>query len=375
LINAKLEELKSLNVKVFNHTVIENISGYVGNFDVLLKSKSNGKTTESPIKVGAIVVAAGTDLYQVPKGDFGFAKYSNVLTNQELEKKLALGPELTINDKKPETVAFIQCVGSRGEKGNPGCSRYCCQATIKQAIVLRERGINVVVFHRGIRVYSRGAEEMYRKARGMGILFIPFEPANAPRFYGENQVSSITIDNKQSDQSVDVSVDAVVLSVGMVPNEQESDYLIKLLKIPRGADRFFMERHPKLGPVETAMEGIFLCGCAQGPKDIADSISQASAVAAKVSALLSDDTITLEPIVSTANAKFCRACSRCVEVCEFNALELKETEKGRMTVYVNEALCKGCGSCAAVCPTGAIDIKHFTDKQIEAQVEAIFIEE
>jgi heterodisulfide reductase subunit A len=136
-----------------------------------------------------------------------------------------------------------------------------------------------------------------------------------------------------------------------------------------------MERHPKLGPVETAMEGIFLCGCAQGPKDIADSISQASAVAAKVSALLSNDTITLEPIVSTANAAFCRACSRCVEVCEFNALELKETVQDRMTVYVNEALCKGCGSCAAVCPTGAIDIRHFTDKQIEAQVEAIFIDE
>ena len=133
-----------------------------------------------------------------------------------------------------------------------------------------------------------------------------------------------------------------------------------------------MERHSKLGPVETAMEGIFLCGCAQGPKDIADSISQASAVASKVSALLSADTITLEPIVSTSDESLCRACGKCVEVCEFQALEIKELEQ---VVFINEALCKGCGSCAAICPTGAMDLRHFTDDQIEAQVEALLVQE
>jgi heterodisulfide reductase subunit A len=320
------------------------------------------------------VVAAGTDLYKVPEGDFGYGKYSNVFTNQEFEEENGHGSAFTIAGKTPESIAFIQCVGSRGDKGNPGCSRYCCQAAIKQAIELRNKGINVIVLHRDIRIYSRGAEEMYRKARGMGVLFMPYDKAKLPELKGEKTVSSLLVQNNRADQSIEIPVDAVVLSLGMVANEEESDYLVSLLKIPRSADRFFMERHPKLGPVETAMEGIFLCGCAQGPKDIADSISQASAVASKVSALLSDDTITLEPIVSTTNAKFCRACSRCIEVCEFNALELKEIEKDRITVYVNEALCKGCGSCAAVCPTGAIDIKHFTDKQIEAQVEAIFIE-
>jgi len=126
--------------------------------------------------------------------------------------------------------------------------------------------------------------------------------------------------------------------------------------------------------VETAMEGIFVAGCAQGPKDIADSVSQASAVAAKVTAILSGDTIRLEPIVSTAREDLCRACGKCVDICEFHALELRENEAGIMTVYINEALCKGCGTCASVCPTGAIDIRHFTNDQIEAQMEALFLE-
>jgi heterodisulfide reductase subunit A len=373
-IKSKLEELKNANVNIHTSTSIEGIDGFVGNFKVLLKKSTNGKSKEIPVNIGAIIIASGADLYDVPKGDFGYGIYSNVFTNQEFEEKIFQGKDLKIDGKKPDTVAFIQCVGSRGEKGNPDCSRYCCQAAIKQAIALRKLGINVVIFHRDIRVYSRGAEQMYRKARGMGVLFMPYDKDNPPRFVGKQKVSSLILDDNRVDKSVDISVDAVVLSLGMVPEETESANLVEYLKIPRSADRFFMERHPKLGPVETAIVGIYLCGCAQGPKDITDSISQSSAVAAKVASLLSGDTITLEPIVSTSNAKFCRACGKCVEVCEFNALELKATEQGRHAIHINEALCKGCGSCAAVCPTGAIDLRHFTNEQIEAQVEAIFME-
>ena len=373
-VTAKMDELNSLDVKLYTSTSIESIGGFVGNFDIQLRSKTNGSFSDSSVKAGAIVVAVGSDLYPIPKGEFGYGVYPNVFTNQQFEQMTSQGKDLSINDQKPKTVAFIQCVGSRGEKGNPDCSRYCCQAAIKQAIALRNMGIQVIIFHRDVRIYSRGAEEMYRKARGMGVLFIPYAKEKPPQLKGDNKVSSVIVENKQTGQPVELSVDAVVLSLGMVPNEQESDYLVKLLKIPRGADRFFMERHAKLGPVETAMEGIFLCGCAQGPKDIADSISQASAVASKVSALLSEDTIRLEPIVSTSDPKLCRACGKCVEVCEYHALELNEIEMGKQVVFVNEALCKGCGSCAAICPTGAMDVRHFTDEQIDAQVEAVFSE-
>ena len=373
-IKSKVDELKEVGVNIFTATSIEKLDGFVGNFDVHLKTKSNGKSENSEVKAGAIVVAVGAELYQVPKGDFGYEKYANVFSNQQFEELTSQGKDLLIDGKKPKTVAFFQCVGSRGEKGNPDCSRYCCQAAIKQANALRKMGIQVIIFNRDIRVYSRGAEEMYREARGKGVLFIPYEVEKPIQLKGKNKVSAVAVENKHTGKLVEYPVDAVVLSLGMVPNEKENDYLVELLKIPRGANRFFMERHSKLGPVETAMEGIFLCGCSQGPKDIADSISQASAVAAKVSALLSEDKISLEPIVSTSDPNLCRACGECVEVCEFHALELQEIEPGRMAAVANEALCKGCGSCAAVCPTGAMDVRHFTDAQIDAQVEAVFVE-
>ena len=163
-------------------------------------------------------------------------------------------------------------------------------------------------------------------------------------------------------------MDAVVLSTGMAPNKQTYDQLGELTKVQRGADGFFMERHSKFGPVETSMEGIFLAGCAQGPKDIADSIAQAGAVGAKVSALLSGDTITLEPIVSEVMDAFCRSCGRCVEICDFHAITLTDG-----AASVNRALCKGCGTCASICPTGAIVVRHFNDRQIEAQIEAFLV--
>ena len=375
LIDAKAKLLRSLGVNTYTSTTIDNVTGFVGNFKVNLKSNgSNNDDGDKTLEVGAIVVAVGSNLYRPEKGEFGFGVYSNVFTNEQFEGMIAHGKDFKVDGKKPKEVAFIQCVGSRGEKGNPGCSRYCCQAAIKQAITLRKMDIHVIIFHRDIRVYSRGAEEMYREARGMGVLFIPYEKEKPPKLNGKKKVTSIFLKNLQLNETMEFPVDAVILSLGMVPDEKANDTLVDLLKIQRSADHFFMERHPKLGPVETAVEGIFLCGCAQGPKDIADSISQASAVAAKVSALLSDDTITLEPIVSTSNSEYCRACGRCIDVCEFQALQLRQSSQGNFAVYINEALCKGCGSCVSVCPTGALDVRHFTDKQIRAQLEAVFDE-
>ena len=374
LIQAKVAEMKEMGVHVLTETEVQNVTGFVGNFDVNLKSAHPDVKEDEPLRVGAIVVAVGSNLYLPERGEFGYGMYSNVFTNEEFEKQISKGKQLEVDGRMPKTVAFIQCVGSRGDKGNPGCSRYCCQAAIKQAIALRRLGINVIIFHRDIRVYSRGAEEMYREARGMGVLFIPYEKNKPPQFSGKKRVSTVLLDHPRLKKQFDYPVDAVILSLGMVPKEKENAYLVDLLKIPRSADRFFMERHPKLGPVETAMEGIFVAGCAQGPKDIADSVSQASAVAAKASALLSSDIISLDPIVSFADETLCRACGKCVEVCEFHALELKEDDNGIRRIFVNQALCKGCGTCASICPTGAIDLRHFTDDQIEAQMEALLFE-
>jgi len=359
IVEKLIEEFTQGGGEIITAAELVDVTGYVGNFQVKLDIR--GKEIE--FTVGAIVLSTGAILYN-PGKRFSYGKFSNVITNMELEQKILSGD---IKDIK--SVAFIQCVGSRGDDGNPGCSRYCCQAAIKEAISLREKGINVTILNRGVRVYSKGAERMYRKARELGVLFLPYE--GEPEITGTTKAEEITVPSADLDADIAIPVDLIVLSVGMVPAE-DSLRLSELFKVPRGPDKFFLERHSKFGPVETTVEGVFLCGCCQFPQDIGDSISQASAVASKVAALLSHDKITLAPITSSVIEEYCRGCGRCAEVCEFHAIEIVEKEKGVFVAQVNEALCKGCGTCVAACPTGAIDLKHFRSEQIEAQLEALF---
>ena len=359
IINRLIEEFTKAGGEFLTSAELLDVTGYVGNFQV----KLNIKAKESEFTVGAIVLATGASLYD-PAERFGYTQYRNVITNMELEEKILSGD---IKDIK--SVAFIQCVGSRGDAGNPGCSRYCCQAAIKEAIYLKEKGIDVAILNRGVRVYSKGAERMYRKARELGVLFLPYE--GKPKIEGTDTANQITVSSVDLNAEISVPVDLLVLSVGMVPAE-DSLRLSELFKVPRGPDKFFLERHSKFGPVETTVEGVFLCGCCQFPQDIGDSISQASAVASKVAGLLSRDKINLAPITSIVDEIYCRGCGRCAEVCEFHAIELVEKDKGIFVAQVNEALCKGCGTCVPACPTGAIDLKHFKSEQIEAQLEALF---
>ena len=359
IIEKLIKEFRERGGEIISSADLVDVTGYVGSFQVKLKVKD----TETEFTVGAIVLATGASLYK-PSERLGYKKFPNVITNMELEQRI-----LSEDIKDVKSVAFVQCVGSRGDDGNPGCSRYCCQAAIKEAIYLREKGIDVTILNRGVRVYSKGAEQMYRKARELGVLFLPYE--DMPVVTGAQKAEAITVASVDIDADITIPVDLIVLSVGMVPAE-DSLRLSELFKVPRGSDKFFLERHSKFGPVETTVEGVFLCGCCQFPQDIGDSISQASAVASKVAALLSHDKITLAPITSSVIEEYCRGCGRCAEVCEFHAIEIVEKEKGIFVAQVNEALCKGCGTCVPACPTGAIDLKHFRTEQIEAQLEALF---
>jgi heterodisulfide reductase subunit A len=403
LIEDKRQELEGVDIRTCTEVV--DIHGFVGNFDVTVRPVGDKPVRDEILRVGAVVMAIGADMYQ-PVGEFGYDTFDNVITSVDVERMmlasdgvkgegreakgegrtamgaphpspLALHPSLLTEEIK--NVAFIQCVGSRLESGadgrmtNPGCSRYCCQAAIKQAIALRKRGINATILYRDVRVYSRGAEEMYREARGLGVLFVRYDLEQKPEVVGSGRAQAVRVFVHDLKMEIEIPADLVVLSVGMIPREAESKTLQELLKVPRSADRFFMERHPKFGPVETSMEGVFLCGSIQGPKDIADSIAQASAVAAKVAALLSGKTIQLDPITSHVDEILCRGCGDCVDVCEFHAIEIKVGETGLPVASVNEALCKGCGTCAAICPTGAIDLRHFKDEQIGSMLEALLV--
>ncbi len=377
LIQRKIEELKKRAVKVLISTTIKEMSGFVGNFEVTLETQipAKGKKTKTEkVKFGAIILAVGSDLYD-PKGKFGYGKFPNVFTNMELEKLLAKQKrELTIGDGKPGSVAFIQCVGSREKGGNEYCSRYCCQVAIKQAIQLQERGINCVIYYRDIRTFDKGAEEAYREARGKGVLFLRYDENHPPEVLGDKKATKVKLVQPNSNTEMELPTDVVVLSVGMVPRERDFAQLQDLFKIPRGLDGFFLERHSKLGPVETNTAGIFICGCAHSPKGISDSLFSAQGAAGKASILTSRDHIELEPVVcQVANKDLCRACGICVRICQFNAPQLVDRSDGVLVCEINEALCKGCGTCAAYCPTGAITARHFTDQQIDVMIDSLLV--
>jgi len=365
LLDYKLEQLKNSNLDVRLNTEVKSIDGFVGNFNI--------KLTDGEIKAGAIIIATGADLYD-PTGEFGYGEYPNVITNMELEHLLKMAGDLEIGGKSPQTVAFMQCVGSRDERKSRECSRYCCSTSIKQAIRLRELGIEAVVFYRDIRTVSHHSEEMYRRARELGVRFIRYNSDDPPKVLGKKKAESIELEDIVLKTKLEIPIDAVVLGVAMIPDSISMSQIQELIKIPRGADGFFMERHAKLDPVGTTTEGVFLAGTVQGPKDIADSITQGSAAAAKAINLIQSGSILLDPVTCMVLENLCRACGQCVDICEFGAPSIIITDEGVNVARINQALCKGCGTCASFCPTGSIIANQFTDDQIDSMMEALLLE-
>jgi heterodisulfide reductase subunit A len=360
------QRIKASHIQTMVGTEVTAINGFVGNFEIT--------TTGGRIKVGTIILATGADVY-APENEFGYGAYKNVITNQELETILRESEnQVRMDGKVPRTVVFIQCVGSRNPDKNAACSRYCCPTTIKQAIRLRESGVNVVVLHRDMRTVGAKAEEHYRHARSMGVKFLRYTPERLPHVTGRNgRAQKVELLELALNRTVEVDADYVVLAAGMVPNQQSTAKLQDMLKVPRGADGFFMERHAKLGPVESTTEGVFLAGCVSGPRDISDSIAQGAAAAAKVAAIICRDTVALEPTTCIVNKALCRACGQCVEICQYHAPALVDAGSGVKVAEVNQALCKGCGTCASWCPTGAIVALHFTDDQIHSMMDALLV--
>jgi heterodisulfide reductase subunit A len=370
VLKQKSARLRNSGARVLLNTDVKEITGFVGSFEAKLSGAS-----EETLPVGAIVLATGADLYH-PQGEYRYGELPNVLTSQELEKAFCVDGQAPLgNGRKPRSAAFILCVGSRDPNCFSGCSRYCCPTAIKQAILLRREGIDTAVFYRDIRTVSTGAEEMYREARGMGVLFVRIPEGEKPEVIGKKRAEAVRCHDDLLGRTLEVPTDLVVLSVGMRPRQPDTDKFHDMLKASVGLDGFFLERHPELAPVETAVEGVLLAGTVQGPKDIVDSVAQASAAAAKASVFLAYDRVKLEAAVSVVGQEKCRACGECVEICQFHAPQLVETAPGVYAAEINASLCKGCGTCTSWCPSGAIQSKHFTDRQIHAMIDAFFVEE
>lgn len=350
LLARKQEELYEANVHVHTGTKIENISGFVGNFNVQFSSGQR-------LDIGAIVLATGAQAH-IPI-DFSSQNGPPILTSLQLESQLS-----TV---EAQNVTFLGCVGSRNEKR--GCSRFCCQSMIRQALRLREKGKQVRILYKDIRTFTRHAEELYELAARSGIQFFEYDrnlPAEKAASYENGQVKLL---DELTGGEISIQTDLLVLNVGLDPSS-ETEAIAQQLKVARDQEGFLLESHPKLGPVEAAVQGVFLAGTAQGPKDVKESIAQALAASAKSAKILSRPEISLEPLAAVVDYEKCNYCQRCVPVCPYNAISgvLKKS------LNLVQAMCMGCGGCASECTLDAIKMPGFTDEQIIAQIDAALSE-
>jgi heterodisulfide reductase subunit A len=332
-------------------------------------------------EVGTIIVATGMDLYDPTALDeYGYTRYENVITSMELERLInAGGPTqgevVRLTDRKvPRSVSFIQCVGSRSQRrGHPYCSNICCMNTVKSTIMLKMHypELEVKVFYIDIRAFGKGFEDLFRRSKGLGVRYIRGIPGSIKEDQKTRSLT-LTVENTVTDKLETHQSELVVLAVGVKPPEEMSA-VQEMLALQKNADGFYLEAHPKLMPVDSATRGIFFAGCAEGPKDIKESVTQASAAAARAMRLMMPGRLRIESITAEINPELCTSCGICVKVCPMNAISLDKREK--TPARVTAAACAGCGTCAAECPSDAISMHHFTDGQITAQIDAILEED
>ena len=328
------------------------------------------------IEIGVIIVANGyTPFDPEPANIYGYGIYNNVVTGIEFERLInASGPTMgkvvrPSDAIPPKRIGFIQCVGSRDQNTNKYCSSVCCMYALKNAQLLREKfpDSEVYIMYMDMRTPFRMYEEFYTRARDYGIKFIRGKPGKVEE--GENENIIVRVEDTLSGNVIDLELDLLVLSVGLVPNN-DSEAIRQILKTSKAVDGFMMESHPKLKPVDTASDGVFICGVNQGPKDIPYAVSQGSACAARATRYLIKGKAITEGINVEVDEDICVVCEICVPMCPYQALSV-EDEK----LKIIEALCKGCGTCAAACPTGALQQRHFKNEQIFAQIKNAFVYE
>ncbi len=418
-------------ITVYTCSSVETFDGYVGNFRLGIKKQPledepgkikhpdtagaavgdfipfagvyTGDLPSAPeeftVATGVIILATGFKSYTPYEGEYGFGQYEQVITLPDLIRNMAenkaSGNLLEIDGRKIRSLAMIHCVGSRQIPGvhpenedgyqNEYCSRTCCSATLNTSSTIRKAfpGTRIFEFYRDIRTYGRGQEELYEEASQNQVVFLRFEAEDSPEVTrSDSGAEGFPLLVKVKDtltfgEEVSAPVDLVVLVTGVEPNNVAD--IVDMMKLPVGTDRFLLEVHPKLRPVELPISGILLAGTCQAPMDVGEACNAAGAAAVKAAALLGRGYVELDPFVAQVDVEKCTGNGACVEAClSDGALKLVEMEvDGQIAkrVQVTPVLCPGCGACVAVCPENAIDIAGWTLKQYETMVDRIVAEE
>lgn len=328
-------------------------------------------------EVGVIIAATGFDLFdcgRVPQ--FGYGRLPNVLNSLEFERMLnASGPTngkiIMKNGQEPKSIAVIHCVGSRDENYNAYCSRVCCMYALKYSHLIKDKlDADVYQMYIDLRCFGKGYEEFYSRILDEGVNFIRGKSAEVVEG-AETQTGKLVVkvEDTLTSKTCAVPVDMVILCAALEPSAGTKQ-LLSAITCSNSKDGFLLEKHPKLAPVATATDGVYIAGCCQYPKDIPDTVAQGAAAAAEALSLIDKGKVEIEPITAVIDEDRCSGCMICNTMCPYTAIEFDAEKK---VSRVNEALCKGCGTCVAACPIGAIKGRHFTDKAIFAEIEGILV--
>jgi len=376
ILNSLIKKVENhKNIDLFLSSKVKNISGYIGNYEGVLASKTD---KELEIEFGNIIVATGLKPFDpTPMDNYSYGKIPDIITSLEFEKMLLSGKIETSDGNIPKNIAIVHCVGSRSEQYNEYCSRTCCSTALKYINQISSAlpNSNIYDLYADMRAFGKGCEEFYAETSKKNAMFLMFAKDKLPTIKKtepeENSSMIIEMDEILSGESIEIAADLVILMVGMESRENAKD-IAHLVGISMCGNSFYIEKHPKLDPVATTTDGVYIVGSCNSPKNITDSVAQSKAATARILATILKGSVEIEVTTAVVNEDICCGCQTCICVCPYTAISY-DSEKN--VSIVNEALCKGCGTCGSACPTGAIKSKHFTDKQILSQIEGLMLEE
>jgi heterodisulfide reductase subunit A len=359
-------------INVMLGTELVHMGGFIGNFVCKVKD-AEGDETE--LSVGSVVVCTGYKEFDASRiKQYGYGKFPDVITSFELETMIRKGRITKKDGTLPKYVSIIHCVGSRSEEFNTYCSRVCCMTALKYAHEIKSAIPSAYVddLYIDMHAFGKGCEDFYHKSSEVKTMFLMYKKNSTPQVKLADPKKDdcsmlITVQEQLSGEEIEIPADLIVLMVGMEPREDSAD-VAHLVNISRDKDGWFIESHPKLDPVATTTDGVFIAGACSSPKDIPDSVAQARAASARILARISMGEIWTDAVYAEIDEELCSGCRMCNDLCPYTAIEFDEEKKRS---HVISAVCKACGACVAACPSGAIKARHFTDEQIYAQIEGV----